>query len=81
MWRADLVDHEGAVADPAEIESLKDQIRKYERAKERLEDAYYFSDDGMSEKNIWKRKIGLIPARGCRKQIERTNRNAYRFRC
>ena len=50
LWRADLVDQEGAAADPAEIESLKDQIRKYERAKERLEDAYYFSDDGMSEK-------------------------------
>lgn len=56
LWRADLVDQEGAAADPAEIESLKDQIRKYERAKERLEDAYYFSDDGMSEKEYLEKK-------------------------
>lgn len=56
LWRADLVDQEGAAADPAEIENLKDQIRKYERAKERLEDAYYFSDDGMSEKEYLEKK-------------------------
>lgn len=56
LWRADLVDREGAAADPAEIENLKDQIRKYERAKERLEDAYYFSDDGMSEKEYLEKK-------------------------
>lgn len=56
LWRADLVDQEGAAADPAEIENLKGQIRKYERAKERLEDAYYFSDDGMSEKEYLEKK-------------------------
>ena len=56
LWRADLVDQEGSAADPAEIENLKGQIRKYERAKERLEDAYYFSDDGMSEKEYLEKK-------------------------
>nr|DAU57687.1 MAG TPA: integrase [Caudoviricetes sp.] len=56
LWRADLVNQEGVAADPAEIENLKDQIRKYERAKERLEDAYYFSDDGMSEKEYLEKK-------------------------
>lgn len=56
LWRADLVYQEGTVSDPLEIESLKDQIRKYERAKERLEDAYYFSDDGMSEKEYLEKK-------------------------
>lgn len=56
LWRADLVEQEGAAADPAEIENLKGQIRKYERAKERLEDAYYFSDDGMSEKEYLEKK-------------------------
>lgn len=56
LWRADLVDQESSAADPAEIENLKGQIRKYERAKERLEDAYYFSDDGMSEKEYLEKK-------------------------
>lgn len=56
LWRADLVDQEDSAADPAEIENLKGQIRKYERAKERLEDAYYFSDDGMSEKEYLEKK-------------------------
>ncbi len=56
LWRADLVDPESSTADPVEIERLKDQIQKYSRAKERLEDAYYFSDDGMSEKEYLEKK-------------------------
>lgn len=56
LWRADLVDQEDVSTDPAELEELKSQIRKYERAKDRLEDAYYFSDDGMSEKEYLEKK-------------------------
>lgn len=77
LWRADLVDQEGAVADPAEIENLKDQIRKYERAKERLEDAYYFSDDGMSEKEYLEKKnrfdSGRVAAENKLKELTETH--------
>lgn len=77
LWRADLVDQEGAAADPAEIESLKDQIRKYERAKERLEDAYYFSDDGMSEKEYLEKKnrfdSGRVAAENKLKELTETH--------
>ena len=77
LWRADLVDQKGAAADPAEIESLKDQIRKYERAKERLEDAYYFSDDGMSEKEYLEKKnrfdFGRVAAENKLKELTETH--------
>lgn len=77
LWRADLVDQKGAAADPAEIESLKDQIRKYERAKERLEDAYYFSDDGMSEKEYLEKKnqfdSGRVAAENKLKELTETH--------
>lgn len=77
LWRADLVDREGAAADPAEIESLKDQIRKYERAKDRLEDAYYFSDDGMSEKEYLEKKnrfdSGRVAAENKLKELTETH--------
>lgn len=56
LWRADLVDQEDVSTDPVELEELKSQVRKYERAKDRLEDAYYFSDDGMSEKEYLEKK-------------------------
>ena len=56
LWRPDLINQESRKSDPAEIEALKKQIQKYERAKERLDDAYYFSDDGMSEKEYLERK-------------------------
>lgn len=56
LWRADLVDQDGAADGSVEIEELKNQIQKYERAKERLEDAYYFSDDSMSEKEYLEKK-------------------------
>ena len=77
LWRADLVDQEGAAADPAEIENLKDQIQKYERAKERLEDAYYFSDDGMSEKEYLEKKnrfdSGRVAAENKLKELTETH--------
>lgn len=77
LWRADPVDQEGAAADPAEVESLKDQIRKYERAKERLEDAYYFSDDGMSEKEYLEKKnrfdSGRVAAENKLKELTETH--------
>lgn len=56
LWRADLVDQDGTADGSVEIEELKNQIQKYERAKERLEDAYYFSDDSMSEKEYLEKK-------------------------
>lgn len=56
LWHANLVDQGGISDDSAEIEELRNQIRKYERAKERLEDAYYFSDDSMSEKEYLEKK-------------------------
>ena len=56
LWHANLVDQGGISDDSAEIEELRNQIRKCERAKERLEDAYYFSDDSMSEKEYLEKK-------------------------
>ena len=56
LWHADLVDGDNVGVNPEEVEELKSQIRKYERAKERLEDAYYFSDDGMNEKEYLEKK-------------------------
>lgn len=56
LWRADLVEQEENLTASPERNALKEQIRKCERAKERLEDAYYFSDDSMSEKEYLEKK-------------------------
>ena len=50
------ISRQNASSDPAEMNDLKKQLQKIERAKARLDDAYYFSDDGMSEKEYLERK-------------------------
>lgn len=50
-----------------ELESLKSQKKKLERALKRLEDLYLFSDDGMSEKNY------LIKKQDIEKRINKIN--------
>lgn len=56
VWRTNPVNQSNKESNPEEIEKLKNEIKKYSRAKERLEDAYYFSDDGMSEKEYLEKK-------------------------
>lgn len=56
VWRTNPVNQSNKELNPEEIEKLKNEIKKYSRAKERLEDAYYFSDDGMSEKEYLEKK-------------------------
>ena len=51
-----MIEREDNSKSSYEIEELKNKIAKYIRAKERLEDAYYFSDDGMSEKEYLEKK-------------------------
>ena len=56
-------DHASIATEVKVIENLKKQIQKYNRAKERLEDAYYFSDDAMSEKEYLEKKNKFDAAR------------------
>lgn len=56
VWHAELIEREDNSKTSYEIDELKNNIAKYVRAKERLEDAYYFSDDGMSEKEYLEKK-------------------------
>ena len=63
LWRADLINQSDTAASQEEIAALKKQIQKYNRAKERLEDAYYFSDDAMSEKEYLEKKNKFDAAR------------------
>lgn len=60
LWRTDPVRQSDTAATSSEIENLKKQIQKYNRAKERLEDAYYFSDDAMSEKEYLEKKNKFV---------------------
>ena len=77
LWHADLVDQGGTADASAEIAELKNQIQKYERAKERLEDAYYFSDDSMSEKEYLEKKnrfdSGRVAAENKLKKLTETH--------
>lgn len=77
LWHADLVDQGGTADGSAEIAELKNQIQKYERAKERLEDAYYFSDDSMSEKEYLEKKnrfdSGRVAAENKLKKLTETH--------
>lgn len=50
------ISRQNASSNPAEMNDLKKQLQKIERAKARLDDAYYFSDDGMSEKEYLEKK-------------------------
>lgn len=63
LWRTDPVKQSDTAANPEDIAALKRQIQKYNRAKERLEDAYYFSDDAMSEKEYLEKKNKFDAAR------------------
>ena len=56
LWNASTVSEDSFSENKEEIEKLKADIKKYERAKMRLDDAYYFSEDGMSEKEYIERK-------------------------
>lgn len=56
LWNASTVSEDSFTENKEEIEKLKADIKKYERAKERLDDAYYFSEDGMNEKEYIERK-------------------------
>lgn len=68
LWSVNPVSLDKAQSD-SEVSELKSQIQKYVRAKERLEDAYYFSDDGMSEKEYLEKKSRFDTA-----QIEAENK-------
>ena len=63
LWRTEPVKQSDTAASPEDIAALKRQIQKYNRAKERLEDAYYFSDDAMSEKEYLEKKNKFDAAR------------------
>ena len=56
LWSINPVSLDKTQSDSFEVSELKSQIQKYIRAKERLEDAYYFSDDGMGEKEYLEKK-------------------------
>lgn len=56
LWNASTVSEDSFSENKEEIEKLKADIKKYERAKMRLDDAYYFSEDGMNEKEYIERK-------------------------
>ena len=69
LWSVNPVSLDKTQSDSFEVSELKSQIQKYVRAKERLEDAYYFSDDGMSEKEYLEKKSRFDAA-----QIEAENK-------
>jgi DNA invertase Pin-like site-specific DNA recombinase len=63
----DQKDEIKSIEKDTELESLKSQKKKFERALKRLEDLYLFSDEGMSEKNY------LIKKQDIEKRINSIN--------
>lgn len=74
----DNIKENDVIENDTELESLKSEKKKIERALKRLEDLYLFSDDGISEKNYLikkqdlEKRIGSINDKIKKRSVERS---------